>query len=1508
MKTIIDELGKVSVTVEKEPWNDTKDYDKLTIVYHNFGTHISRKPVPAGKQLSDKEYWIPFSSLQEEVKIQFANLINTDEKHTNDINKLKIAVDNLTTAVDNLNIDIDITTLNTIKNQLAEHLAEYDSLNKDYQQYKEYATAEHAHINEKLENIDEVKDVVKQLKDSQYGFKVCNEIQSPGTTTSDLFKCNVHFVNFDRNGQTSTKEIKIPSATPSFAGLMSAADKTKLDTIVGNEINSIIAVRQAAYSEGIRLDFIKADGGVQYTHFGGVNEGKAGILTVSKYNKIPWIVNGKIPIEYLPDHLDDIIEYDTKENFPEEGKKGVLYVALDTNHFYRWSGSSYVDMSDVNPTVITFGEEKGTAYEGDKGKKNADDIAEINNTITSINNTRVITSISNRIVNTDSIVLPIISKQINGSDIATSNITFPAATTEKSGVLTPADKIKINKIPDNIINEIHIAHNENNAIFECTKNNSALNIPLNSATTTTAGVMTAADKVKLDNLVANSKTVEHFNIYVNTNNWSGFIEGNSGNKIAIGNTFRLIESNASPSDNGPLGYLLDTEYIISHYEGTSMSGVILAIGTCGQIELVVDDKTTGTISEIRVDKSSDGHQYDVAKVLSTNDYTNDDKNKVSNLSNSLVKDITNAFSRTGGTLGFKVLTPNDGAYTNLNFIIPLASNAGNNGSGLISNIQYQKLESIPDVNTIVTINSNGKIPNDLLPSYVSDILEYSNKDAFPTTGATGKIYVDIATNKTYRWSGTQYILIGDGTGISVTGKLINGTCGITEYGRNLGTIKIPIKDASTSTENVFTITLKVADETYAGLLAANDKKKLNGIIKNTHTLDASINNEFGATFTWQEQVNDGINNWKATSNQFNIPIVSDDRPGLVTKDMLNNYSITKIKKAQLELIDDYNNNITIKNSSLDFNIGDFVIVTVLDFEDNAINNHKYNGIYQVVVHNSTTNKITTKLSNSNHVIDINKINDTTTIKCSTIEKSKTVNASIEYNTAEYSNCWIFDKDIDLGNILHITSSNSNVLDGKLSGQDVSIIGKYKDGSTWYYTGIVTFYDTTANKVKTYIINNIGKGSYVQNTYCTDISSSLTAAEIGYESSIDFSNNSSFNSQRSVAIEAFYSTIKLNRSTLDATTDNLTYVSYRNSDSAKCLVTPRLINRIIKLIQDTETKLNNFLTSTDATDAAITTWAEIQNFLDGIKDTSSLADIRQALINESSYQGSKAYQNAKAYVDGKNFVTSSSLTKSSVGLGNVDNTSDLAKPVSTATQSALNNKVDKVAGKGLSTNDFTNALKTKLEGLSSSGSGNNYYLANIVDNKLVIGENDIKNIINNGDAFCIEDEKIVSDTNVFQSKWIVVSIEGDSVDFYSIVALGNRGELLYTVTGGIPTWTINSSFVRKVSGKGLSSNDYTNADKGIIASLTEVGEVSNGVRNITTLADKISINNTIYNFSDNDYNILSIDIPAASTTKAGVMTADDKSKLDNLGNVKALTTAQYNALTTKDSNTIYFLTD
>ena len=73
------------------------------------------------------------------------------------------------------------------------------------------------------------------------------------------------------------------------------------------------------------------------------------------------------------------------------------------------------------------------------------------------------------------------------------------------------------------------------------------------------------------------------------------------------------------------------------------------------------------------------------------------------------------------------------------------------------------------------LGSDGKVPAAQLPSYVDDVLEYINLASFPGTGEAAKIYVDLATNKIYRWSGSTYIEIST-AGVSwgaITGTLSN---------------------------------------------------------------------------------------------------------------------------------------------------------------------------------------------------------------------------------------------------------------------------------------------------------------------------------------------------------------------------------------------------------------------------------------------------------------------------------------------------------------------------------------------------------------------------------------------------------------------------------------------------------------------------------------------------------------------------------------------------------------
>ncbi len=63
-------------------------------------------------------------------------------------------------------------------------------------------------------------------------------------------------------------------------------------------------------------------------------------------------------------------------------------------------------------------------------------------------------------------------------------------------------------------------------------------------------------------------------------------------------------------------------------------------------------------------------------------------------------------------------------------------------------------------NGLASLDAGGKVPTAQLPAYVDDVLEWPDFGSFPTTGETGKIYIDLTDNtKTYRWSGSAYVAI-----------------------------------------------------------------------------------------------------------------------------------------------------------------------------------------------------------------------------------------------------------------------------------------------------------------------------------------------------------------------------------------------------------------------------------------------------------------------------------------------------------------------------------------------------------------------------------------------------------------------------------------------------------------------------------------------------------------------------------------------------------------------------
>jgi hypothetical protein len=54
---------------------------------------------------------------------------------------------------------------------------------------------------------------------------------------------------------------------------------------------------------------------------------------------------GKVPSSQLPSYVDDVIEVSSFSTLPSTGETGKIYITLDTNKIYRWSGSVYVEIS-----------------------------------------------------------------------------------------------------------------------------------------------------------------------------------------------------------------------------------------------------------------------------------------------------------------------------------------------------------------------------------------------------------------------------------------------------------------------------------------------------------------------------------------------------------------------------------------------------------------------------------------------------------------------------------------------------------------------------------------------------------------------------------------------------------------------------------------------------------------------------------------------------------------------------------------------------------------------------------------------------------------------------------------------------------------------------------------------------------------------------------------------------------------------------------------------------------
>lgn len=269
-------------------------------------------------------------------------------------------------------------------------------------------------------------------------------------------------------------------------------------------------------------------------------------------------------------------------------------------------------------------------------------------------------------------------------------------------------------------------------------------------------------------------------------------------------------------------------------------------------------------------------------------------------------------------------------------------------------------------------------------------------------------------------------------------------------------------------------------------------------------------------------------------------------------------------------------------------------------------------------------------------------------------------------------------------------------------------------------------------------------------------------------------------------------------------------------------------------------VKNYITSAisgkaDASD--LSTVATSGSYTD-LTNKPDIPDSTSDLTNDSGFLTSSDISGKQ---DKSNIVTSWSAT-----------TSDVKYPSEKLTKSALDNKVDKVSGKGLSTNDFTDSYKNTIDGLSDVASSGSY-----------------TDLTNKPD--------IPNSTS---------DLTNDS-GFITSSAITGKEDASNKVTSWNPTTTdahypseklVKSSLddkVDKVSGKGLSTNDYDNTAKNKVDNLATVATSGsyNDLSNkptIPTVTDTIANGNSNAVSSDAVYDALALkansgDLATVATT-------------------------------------------
>ena len=220
--------------------------------------------------------------------------------------------------------------------------------------------------------------------------------------------------------------------------------------------------------------------------------------------------------------------------------------------------------------------------------------------------------------------------------------------------------------------------------------------------------------------------------------------------------------------------------------------------------------------------------------------------------------------------------------------------------------------------------------------------------------------------------------------------------------------------------------------------------------------------------------------------------------------------------------------------------------------------------------------------------------------------------------------------------------------------------------------------------------------------------------------------------------------------------------------------------------------------------------------------------------------------------------------------------DLTNDSDFATTTQLDTKVDKVTGKGLSTNDYTTEEKTKLSNIEDganktvvdtalSSTSTNPVQNKVINTKLDSMQSDIDSKVPssrtvNGKALTANITLSASDVGALPDTTVIPSIDGLATETYVdnkvaglvdsapgtldtlnelAAALGDDPNFATTVANQIGTK------VDKEDGKGLSTNDYTDTDKAKLEGIATGAQVNQNafsnviVGSITIAADDVT---------------------------------------------------------------------